>query len=48
MPRAVRSVMSRLAVCCVLFAALAGTMYFTRKIDWYRVADQIGAEPGGS
>jgi len=33
---------------CVLFAALAGTMYFTRKIDWYHIADQIGAEPGGS
>lgn len=24
---------------CVLFAALAGTMWFTRKIDWYRIAD---------
>ena len=24
---------------CVLFAALAGTMYFTRRIDWYRVGD---------
>jgi inner membrane protein len=23
----------------VLFAALAGTMYFTRRIDWYRIAD---------
>jgi inner membrane protein len=22
---------------CVLFAALAGTMFFTRRIDWYRV-----------
>jgi len=31
---------------CVLFAALAGTMYFTRKIDWYHVADPSGAEPG--
>jgi inner membrane protein len=28
---------------CVLFAALAGTMYFTRKIDWYRVTDQVSA-----
>ncbi len=27
----------------VLFAALAGTMYFTRKIDWYRVTDQTTA-----
>jgi len=25
---------------CVLFAALAGTMYFTRRIDWYRMTDQ--------
>ena len=24
----------------VLFAALAGTMFFTRKIDWYRVTDE--------
>jgi inner membrane protein len=24
----------------VLFAALAGTMYFTRKIDWYRVTEE--------
>ena len=24
----------------LLFAALAGTMYFTRKIDWYRVTEQ--------
>lgn len=29
---------------CVLFAALAGTMWFTRKIDWYHVADANGAE----
>jgi inner membrane protein len=28
---------------CVLFAALAGTMYFTRKIDWYRVTEQATA-----
>lgn len=26
---------------CVLFAALAGTMYFTRNINWYRVTDQV-------
>lgn len=26
----------------VLFAALAGTMYFTRRIDWYRVTEQSG------
>jgi inner membrane protein len=30
---------------CVLFAALAGTMYFTRKIDWYHVADTGGGSP---
>lgn len=24
---------------CVLFAALAGTMFFTRRIDWYRVGE---------
>lgn len=28
---------------CVLFAALAGTMYFTRNINWYRVTDQAPA-----
>lgn len=28
---------------CVLFAALAGTMYFTRNINWYRVTDQATA-----
>ena len=28
----------------VLFAALAGTMYFTRKIDWYRVTEHNAAE----
>jgi inner membrane protein len=27
----------------VLFAALTGTMYFTRKIDWYRVTEHTGA-----
>lgn len=27
---------------CVLFAALAGTMYFTRKIDWYHITDTAG------
>ncbi len=25
----------------VLFAALAGTMYFTRRIDWYRVTEEV-------
>ncbi len=28
---------------CVLFSALAGTMYFTRNINWYRVNDQAAA-----
>jgi inner membrane protein involved in colicin E2 resistance len=23
----------------ILFAALAGTMFFTRRIDWYRVGE---------
>ncbi len=32
-----------LAGSCVLFAALAGTMYFTRNINWYRVTDQASA-----
>lgn len=35
---------------CVLFAALAGTMFFTRKIDWYRAgdppADTSGSDKG--
>jgi inner membrane protein len=33
---------------CVLFAALAGTMWFTRKIDWYRVTDGTGTEGDGN
>jgi inner membrane protein len=28
---------------CVLFAALAGTMYFTRRIDWYRMTEQTSS-----
>ena len=25
---------------CLLFVALAATMYFTRRIDWYRVTEE--------
>lgn len=30
---------------CVLFVALAATMYVTRKVDWYRVTEE-SAQPG--